>query len=172
MLFLVWTNSSVCGDNIKSHLARSIWRKSKLLQKHQHVTSKHNTDQSKNSEHKGQLSVLKTKPNYSTYQANDTNQKKGRKWQVSSEKNDFSENIFHISFIQSHRNSKKLMEKSWQDVSVNLSENVPTITKTITQKSCLCLLAMSKHPFNLIFKTSQYLFITSLCRFVYFKVFF
>ena len=33
----------------------------------------------KNSEHNGQLSVLKTKPNYSRQQANDTNPKKEKK---------------------------------------------------------------------------------------------
>ena len=44
--FLVWTNSSVCSDDTKSNLAGFICRNSTLLQKHQHVSSKHNTDQS------------------------------------------------------------------------------------------------------------------------------
>ena len=51
ILFLVWTNSSVCSDNTKLHLAGSICRNSKVLQKHQHVTSKHNAEQSKTQEH-------------------------------------------------------------------------------------------------------------------------
>ena len=59
----------------------------------------------KNSEHNGQLSVLKTKPIYSTYQANDKS-KKRKKWQASSGKIDSSEDIFHISFNHSWRYGK------------------------------------------------------------------
>ena len=43
LLFMVWNNSSLCSDNTKSSL---ILIKIKVLQKHYHVTSKHNTDQS------------------------------------------------------------------------------------------------------------------------------
>ena len=44
------------------------------------ITEKKNSEKTvKNSEHNGQLSVLKTKPNYSRQQANDTNPKKEKK---------------------------------------------------------------------------------------------
>ena len=46
--------------------------------------------------------------------------------------------------------------KSWQDVSVNLSENILTGTETLTQESSIYLLGMSNHTSNFIFKTSQY----------------
>ena len=42
---------------------------------------------------------------------------------------------FHINRVLNREKPKKQREKSWQDVSVNLSENIPTITKTTTYKS-------------------------------------
>ena len=47
-------------------------------------------------------------------------------------------------------------EKSWQDVSVNLPENIPTATEKMTQKSSIYLLEMSSHVFNFISETSQH----------------
>ena len=67
-----------------------------------------------------------------------------------------------------HKNQKE----SWQDVPVNLSENIPTATETVTQKfSIIYLLGVSNHIFKLIFKTSQHPLVASLCWYVYFKDF-
>ena len=62
------------------------------------------------------------------------------------------------------------MKKSSQDVSVNLSANIPTATEKVTQKFSIYLLEMSNHIFKLIFKTLQYPFVASLCWYVHFKV--
>ena len=68
-----------------------------------------------------------------------------------------------------HKNQKE----SWQDVPVNLSENIPTATETVTQKfSIIYLLGVSNHIFKLIFKTSQHPLVASLWWYVYFKDFF
>ena len=40
---------------------------------------------------------------------------------------------------------KNQREKSWQDVSVTLSENIPAATETVTQKLSIYLLRMSNH---------------------------
>ena len=59
---------------------------------------------------------------------------------------------------------KNQQKKSWQDVSVNLSKNIPTATETMTQKlSIIYLLVMSDHTFKFIFKTSQYPFAACSC---------
>ena len=57
-------------------------------------------------------------------------------------------------------------------MSVNLCENIPTPTETMTQKFYIYLLEMSNHIFKFIFKTLQYPFVASLCWYVYFEVFF
>ena len=62
---------------------------------------------------------------------------------------------------------KNQMEKHWQDVSVNLYENIPTTTETMTQKFFIYLVGMSNHIFKFIFKTPQYPFAASLCWYVY-----
>ena len=68
-----------------------------------------------------------------------------------------------------HKNQKE----SWQDVPVNLSENIPTATETVTQKcSIIYLLGVSNHIFKLIFKTSQHPLVASLWWYAYFKDFF
>ena len=46
---------------------------------------------------------------------------------------------FHISFRNSQKNIKNQREKSWQDVSVNLSGNISTITEIMTYKSSMWL---------------------------------
>ena len=74
--------------------------------------------------------------------------------------------------IHSEIPQKNQREKSWQDVSVYLSENIPTATEKTTQKLSIYLLGMSNHTFKSIFKTSQYPFAASFCWYVYFKVFF
>ena len=49
-------------------------------------------------------------------------------------------------------------------MSVNISEDIITATKTMTQKLFyIYLLGMSNHIFKFIFKTSQILFVASLC---------
>ena len=48
---------------------------------------------------------------------------------------------------------KNQREKSWQDVSVNLSENIPTATETIAQK-ILYMLGMSKNIFKFFSKNN------------------
>ena len=48
-------------------------------------------------------------------------------------------------------------------MSVNISEDITTATKTMTQKFYIYLLGMSNHIFKFIFKTSQILFVASLC---------
>ena len=47
MLLLVWTNSSVCSDNTQALVTSGSDKNQKVIQKHQHVTFKHNTDQPK-----------------------------------------------------------------------------------------------------------------------------
>ena len=59
-------------------------------------------------------------------------------------------------------NKKKQRRKSRQDVSANLSEDIPTATETMTQKLYIYLLGMSNHIFKFIFKTSQDPFVASL----------
>ena len=89
--------------------------------------------------------------------------------QTRSGKRDSSEDIFHISCNHSSRNAKNNQrEKSWQDVSVNLSENIPTATETVAQKFSIYLLGMSNHISKFIFKTSKYPFVASLFWYVYF----
>ena len=73
----------------------------------------------KNSKHNGQFSLLKTKPK----QANE------KEWPISCGNIKSPEDIFHISSNHNERNAKNQREKSWQDVSVILSENVPTATE-------------------------------------------
>ena len=79
---------------------------------------------------------LKTKPNLALsrqmWRKSKIKQKVGHFWK---KKRLFSKK-FHISFIFNHsyRNTKKQREKSWQDVSVNISQNIPTITETMTYK--------------------------------------
>ena len=60
---------------------------------------------------------------------------------------DSSDNIFHVIFNHSERNGKNHREKYWQDVLVNLSENISSATKTMTQKLFIYLLGMSNHIF-------------------------
>ena len=50
---------------------------------------------------------------------------------------------------------------------VNLSENISRAKEIMTQKSSIYLLGMSSHIFNLIFKTSTYPFVASICWYVY-----
>ena len=84
--------------------------------------------------------------------------------------------IFLISVLTITREipkkKKNEREKSWQYVSVNLSDNIPTATEKMTQKFSRYLLVMSNHIFRFIFKTSKYPFVASLCWYVYFKVVF
>ena len=47
MLLLVWNNSSAWSNNTQTLVTFGSEKTQKVLQKHQHVTSKHNTDQSK-----------------------------------------------------------------------------------------------------------------------------
>ena len=68
----------------------------------------------------------------------------------------FSETFF-TSVLTIARESQNPREKSWQDGSVNLFENVTTtITETMTQKSAIDLVETSSNIFNSTFKTSQY----------------
>ena len=66
------------SDNTKSHLVLFERRNLKVLEKHQHVTSKHNTDQSKTQNTMDNF-PFKTKTNYSMLQANCANTKKKKK---------------------------------------------------------------------------------------------
>ena len=55
--------------------------------------------------------------------------------QTISGKKDQAYSVSHFTLVlttASQRNTKKQREKSWQDLSVNLSENITTITDTMT----------------------------------------
>ena len=55
--------------------------------------------------------------------------------QTISGKKDQAYSVRHFTLVlttASQRNTKKQREKSWQDLSVNLSENITTITETMT----------------------------------------
>ena len=58
-------------------------------------------------------------------------QKKSKKRQAISGTKDYSVRNF-TSVLTTAREIPKKREKSWQDVSVNLYENIPTITETVT----------------------------------------
>ena len=105
-------------------------------------------------------------------QGNDTNLKKEKNGRSMLEKKDSSEYIFCINFNHSQTNVKNQREKYWQNVSVNLPENISTTTETMMPKSFSYLLGTSNHLFSFIFKTSEYPVVASLCWYVYFKVFF
>lgn len=68
---------------------------------------------------------------------------KKKKWLASSGE----EKLFRTIFFRSVnlRNAKILREESWRDELVNLSENIPTSTETVTQGSSIHLLGMSSH---------------------------
>ena len=68
---------------------------------------------------------------------------KKKKWLASSGE----EKLFRTIFFRSVnlRNAKILREESWRDELVNLSENIPTSTETMTQGSSIDLLGMSSH---------------------------
>ena len=84
---------------------------------------------------------------------------KRKKRQDRSRKKDSSEDIFYISLIIAREIPKKIKrEKSWQDVSVNLYENIPQ-----AQKLSVYLLGISNYISKFIFKTSQCPFVASLC---------
>ena len=83
-----------------------------------------------------------------------TNTKKAKNGRPGLEKKTLQKTFFTtVLTIAREIPQKNQKEKSWQDVSVNLSENVPTGTETMTQKFSIYLLGMSKHIFKFIFKT-------------------
>ena len=133
------------------------------MENHQHITSKHNTDQSK-TQHNGQLSVLKT---CSRRMAQI--EKKKKNGRPGLEKGTLQKTLFtSVLTITREIPQKNQRKKSWQDVSVNRFENIPTVTETMIQKFSIYLLGMSNHV-KLVFKTSQYPFVASLCWYVYIK---
>ena len=69
-------------------------------------------------------------------EANGTNTEKGKNGRPELEKKNLQK-IFFTSVLTIPREiqTKNEREKSWQDVSVNLSENIPTIAETTTYKS-------------------------------------
>ena len=154
----------------QSHIWFHLRRNSKVLEKHQHVTCKH-IDQSKTQNTMDNFLFQKQNPIIACSRRMAQIQKK-KKWQSRSGKRGSSEDTFHIILtIAREIPQKSQREKSWQDVSVNLSENIPTATETMKQKFSVYLLGMLNHIFKFLFKTSQYPFVASTCWYVYFKVF-
>ena len=112
MLILVWTNSSVCSDNTKSHLADSIWRNSKALRKHQHVTSKHNTDQSKTQNTMNNFLFSKQNPTIARSRQMTQFQKKKKKWQAKSGKKKTHQKAYFTSVLTIAREMAKTKGKN------------------------------------------------------------
>ena len=72
---------------------------------------------------------------------------KKKKRQAISGKNDYS--VRHFTLVLTiYRSTKKQRKKSSQDVPVNLSENIPTKTETMTHKSPTYLLGILSHIEN------------------------
>ena len=94
---------------------------------------------------------------------NGTNTKKEKNGRPGLEKETLQKKLFtSVLTIAREIPQKNQREKSWQDVSVNLSENIPTATDIMTKKFSIYLPGMSNHIFRIIFKTSQYPFVESL----------
>ena len=156
-------DSSGCTPVItQSHIWFYLSKNSKLLEKHQHINSQKLRTQWTTFRFKNKTQLEHVAGKWHKY-----NERK--KWQARSGKIDSSECVFHIGFNDSYRNAKekKQRENYWQDVSVNLSENMPTATEIMTQKFYIYLLGMSNHIFKFIFKTSQYPFVAFLCWYAY-----
>ena len=90
-------------------------------------------------------------------------QKKKKNGRPVLEKKTLQKTFFTSVLIIIREMAKNHREKYWEDVAVNLSENILSATETMTQKSSIYLLGMSNHIFNFTFKTSQYPFVAYLC---------
>ena len=85
--------------------------------------------------------------------------KKEKNGKTDLEKKTLQRTFFTSVLIIAREIPKKIKrEKSWQDVSVNLYENIPQ-----AQKLSVYLLGISNYISKFIFKTSQCPFVASLC---------